>query len=545
MSAETTQGKARSSRRTGVLLAAAMLAAALVTSPSLHRYQPTRMTYDETMYGWKAQRIAQQPSRVFDHESWRRHPPAVPALIALFARAMPIEDAMSLTAKLSLVAALLGIGAFAFRLAGPIAGGTALVLLALHDGVREYAAHTLLDLPLVAALGAAAALFTLEGRARWLAFAVAALAAGIKSYGVLVLAVLLIALLWERLSRGWRIAIAVGLTFGAGLLLGVGQLGWMRERFYWLAPHDPLRTGADKLYHVVQAFQWLWPAARARTLAIALAPVVLGCALFARPARARDRILLAASILVPLGPLVATRIVERRTLLLLEVPLFVWIGTGLACAVARVPSARVRTALSASLLACGVGLLAITERTRASADPCRFAGQFETAVWLHSALPADARLYSTSTHPHRFYGGLEFEKDGGPLYGENEWTGVPFERERFVREIETHEGESWLAIGWNQDTMPRWLRYEPEVAAQLRGLGFVAKHETWLPANAACEPADPNVAAREDAFFSALGSARRRAGGSGPEYLAALVLARPRGVEAGRSADSARELPAR
>ena len=135
----------------------------------------------------------------------------------------------------------------------------------------------------------------------------------------------------------------------------------------------------------------------------------------------------------------------------------------------------------------------------------------------------NARLFDV-THQHRFYAGLEFEKDGGPLYGQNEWTGVPFEWEQLVLEVEEHAGESWLAIGWNQDAMPNWLRYDEETGARLRRLGFEPVHETWLPANPACEPSNSERAARETAFFAALGSARLRTGSTGGEYLAGLVL---------------------
>lgn len=531
-------GDRRAGAGIGALAAAGVLALALLASPSLHRYDATRMTNDEAMYAWKAQRIAQGPARVFDRESWRRHPPAVPALVALLAQALPIESAMSVVAKLSFAGALCALAAFAFRLAGPIAAGSAAVLFALHDGVREFAAHTLLDLPLVAVLGASAALWTFPGRRRWIALPLSALAMLVKSYGILVFAVFVACAVWERLGRRLRLAAAIVMPLGLAGVMIVGELGWLQDRFYWLAPHDPLRTGFSKLYQVVQAFQWLWPDARARTLTLLLVPVAIFTLVFARMPRARERILLAFLLLVPMGPLFVTRIVERRTLLLLEAPLFVVMGVALACAVTRIASPRMRTAIPALLLLCGVGLLLVTERVRPPADSCRYVGQFETAMWLRANMTPGARLYSTSTHQHRFYGGLEFEKDGGPLYGENEWTGVPATWDALVADTAARTGGSFLAIGWNQDTMPGWLRYDAETGTRLRDLGFAPAHETWLPANPACEPGDVERAAHEDAFFAALGSARVRTGSLVGEYLAGLVLAH-RNAEALRTLNGA------
>ncbi|HVP31948.1 MAG TPA: hypothetical protein VMW35_22600 [Myxococcota bacterium] len=498
------------------------------------------MTNDEAMYAWKAKRLAADPSLVGDSESWRRHPPAVPAVAAVLARTLPLDDALALATQLALVASLAAAAWLGGRLAGGVAAVAAPCLLALDDTVRCFANHFLLDLPLVVLQLGAAALFTLPGRRRLLAWPVALVAPLVKSYGVLLPLTLLVCTVYERLGRRARIALwLAGAAAVAGLLV-VGQLGLVQERWYWLAPQDPLATAGRKLYGIIESFQWLWPDARGRALTLLLVPILAAAAWLLRGLPERPRTLLLFLILVPLAAIAVTRIVERRTLLLVLAPLDVALASALALALERIGTPRLRRAAAAGALALGLLALARTERTRAPSYPCLYAGQWESARWLATHVEGRSdRVFSSSTHQHRLYGGLEFEHMGGPLYGENEWTGIPSPYEEFAREVARSRGVSWLALGWNQDTMGRWLHYDAETAARLRALGFAPAAAFYLPWTPDCEPATPEAAAREDAFYRTLGYARVRPAQAGSpqqegrEYLAAFVLARiPAGAAA-------------
>jgi len=485
------------------------------------------MSNDEAMYAWKVERIAARPASVLDAESWRRHPPGVPAATALLAQGMPLDSALSVASKLALLLALLSIGGLAARLEGPVAAGAAICLLALDDSVREWASHYLLDLPLVAVTAFAAWLYARGGRWRGAAFGVALLGPLIKTYGVLLPLTLVAAVVHERLPRRARL-VAWGVAGAAlGAAFGVGELGLVGKEHYWLAPpRDPLAATTRKLYHVAASFQWMAPGARARTLFLLLAALAAFCAVFLRPRRPADRSLLVCLVAVPALPLLATGIVEPRAQLPVMLGLYVAIACSVGGAVSRIGSPRARRLVSAALLALGAGLLLQVEATRPKREACRYAGQFEQAAWLRDHVdPLRDRVFAASSHQTRHYAGLEFEKDGGPLYGINEWTGIPREEERFAEALGERPGRSFLALTADPDGRPAWLGLDGATAARVAALGFSAVSTVYLPWEPACEP-EPEGARAEDAFWSTFGVARVREAAAGRERLAAAVLAR-------------------
>lgn len=485
------------------------------------------MTNDEAMYAWKAERIAAQPSIVTDSESWRRHPPGVPAATAILARAMPLESALALVSRIALLLALVAIALLAGRLAGPVAAGAAFCLLALDETVREWASHYLLDLPLVAVTCFAAWLWTFGGRARWGALALALLAPLVKTYGILLPLALVASAVHERLPRRWRLAAWAAAGAFVAVAFAVGAQGLIGREHYWLAPPaDPLAATQQKLYHVAASFQWLARDARARTLLAILVAVAGFCAVFLRLRSAADRSLLVCLAAVPSVPLLATRIVEPRALLPVMAVIYVAIACSIGGAVSRLPSPRARRAASAILLVAGAGLLLHTERVRPKRETCRYAGQFELAGWLRAEVdPARDRVFAASSHQTRFYADLEFEKDGGPLYGENEWTGIPETEADFVAALAERPGQAHLALSADPDGRPEWLGLDGETARRLADLGFQARAVVRLPWDEACEPPTER-AADEDAFWSQFGLERVAAGAAGKERLAGVVLTR-------------------
>lgn len=514
----------------GPALAAAALLVAVCLSPSLHRHRFERMTNDEAMYVWKVERLATSPTAWREPAVWVRHPPAVPAAVAPLARWLPLPAAVSVANRAIGLAALLTLGAFAWRLASPgsaapVAGLAAPTLLLLDETVRTYAAHFLLELPLLLVLCAAAWVWMQPGRGRWLALPIAALAPAVKSYGLLVLAVFPVAALYERARGRERLALWLAGGLAVVLVLGVGSQGWLGHRIYWLQAFDPLEAARTKLYTLFASFQWLAPGARVRWVMLAAVALVGLLLPFVRIPEPRRRDLVVCMLAVPAGGLLVSSVITSRAFLLVMAPLYALLALGLAGLVGRSPR-RWRPGVAAAGVALGCLLLQRAEARTDPAVPCELAGQWETAAWLseHAREP-DVRIFSNAAHQIRLYAGLAFERDGGTLYGRNEWTSLPSWFTDFVRASE--EKPSYLALAWNEDIQPDWLAYDRTSGERILALGYVPVAAIWLPWNGTCVDEDPEAGRRRAGFHAALGLTSTRGRDAEREYLAGIVLARP------------------
>lgn len=514
------------------MLVAAIAAGTLALSSSLWHFDSRRLTNDEAHYAWKVEALAERPERALDSEMWRRHPPAVPAATALIARATSVETALATVTRLALLLALAGMAVLAWQLSGPLGAAVAAALLALDSTVRSVAIHYLLDVPLLVPLLVSAALWLRGGRARRAAVAVSLPAVFVKTYGVIVPCILAVAAVYERLRGRQRAAFWGAAALCALSLHFAHRIDWVADHVFWLQPYDVWEAAEAKLYHFVYGFAWLLPGTdpRARWLAVLLLPILAATARGLRRLRPAGRDLLLLMAAVPAVPLAVSNVTDPRMLILVLVPVQLAMAATLDCAVARL-SPNVRRPVTGFILAGAAAALLANDAVRDPGDPCRWEGQWElTRRFLQEPGAGDVRVFSNFLFQLRFFGDLEFEENGGSIYGYDEHRWIPRRLDRF-REVASRR-EAYLLLVRNDESRPPWLEYDPETAAVLRRAGFHGVDAVYGPAREACTPETPEQAAERDAFFAAFGFSRVREGEDGRrEELVGLILHRDGGQD--------------
>jgi len=458
----------------------------LIFSVTVLRYNTYDvMIADEAHFAWKAQKISENPLNLFKELTWRRHPPLIPLFVSILDIILPFRTAVILIPKLFSLVGIIALYFIGKKLRNEFVGLFAATLLAFNGLYANWANHLYLDIPLTLFF-MLAVFFIIEYKKvfftpkyktyDYLVFIFFILTLLTKRTGIIIIPFVVLYFLYAFFrNRGLSVKKNKKYVFIYILiLLGIILFALLEKN---------ASISIDKIFSTIytltwSTFAWIFPYLRVRYIFVILTLLIFVLFLINFKKFKKQKlfelffILLMWFLSVFLTRLIFDTVTHARYLLPAFPAVFLFLGILIDLSFRKEYYKFGILVLFIIVMLFGFNWNSYIQKEHT----CRSAGYYGYKEIGELISNFNGIIFSSNSHQMRFYSGIDYIIDGGLLYGENEWTGIPKQRSVFENETNTNLN-TYLITTFIYESPPDWLwSYEEEGAKYLDVLGFEPLH---------------------------------------------------------------------